>query len=357
MFDHGRPADTTSDFSSSGPSSIHNGSGRPSVTATTRASPPGSFLNSQIGSIGQTLHAASSPSAAAILSQPSPAQPFNVSTDLTLFPEANFALQGLQQEGAEEALWNDTTFDPAWFNIDPELYYANNNNSCGFIPNAHIVDEVDRSRTRPTTDADTMSVSGLESFTVGSMPDAFAGGNSWARESQLQTSAIITDEREHEMAYLIRHFTESIGPWMDLFDKDRHFAHLVPLKALRDALLRNAIAAVAAKQLGRVKGHKPFVGNQNQKPATMEVIENDSGLDWFYKAANYYDKAIAFSRAYLQTLSGGLNSPPAQASTSMANSDDLLVAVSIFSLYESLDNLEMGWLQYVQIMISLIGQD
>jgi len=35
----------------------------------------------------------------------------------------------------------------------------------------------------------------------------------WAPESQLNTSAIITDEREHEMAYLIRHFTEAIGPW------------------------------------------------------------------------------------------------------------------------------------------------
>ncbi len=29
----------------------------------------------------------------------------------------------------------------------------------------------------------------------------------------MQTSAIIADEREHEMAYLIRHFTESLGPW------------------------------------------------------------------------------------------------------------------------------------------------
>ena len=37
--------------------------------------------------------------------------------------------------------------------------------------------------------------------------------NPWAPEMQLNTSAIITDEREHEMAYLVRHFTEAIGPW------------------------------------------------------------------------------------------------------------------------------------------------
>ena len=168
------------------------------------------------------------------------------------------------------------------------------------------------------------------------------------------------------MAYLIRHFTEAIGPWlarvslydlelwrlttirMDLFDQDKHFGNLVPLKALRDALLRNAIAAVAAKQLGRTKGNKSYVGIQSQKPATMEVIEDVPETDWFYKAANYYDKAIAFSRLYLQAFSGSLSNPPTpdmQMTMSAANSDDLLVAVSIFSLYESLDNLEIGWLQ------------
>lgn len=135
---------------------------------------------------------------------------------------------------------------------------------------------------------------------------------------------------------------------MDLFDQEKHFGNLVPLKALRDALLRNAIAAVAAKQLGRVKGNKPYVGIQCQKPATMEVIDDVPEIDWFYKAANYYDKAIAFSRLYLQAISGSFSnapSPNTHATLSRANSDDLLVAVSLFSLYESLDNLDLGWLQ------------
>lgn len=138
---------------------------------------------------------------------------------------------------------------------------------------------------------------------------------------------------------------------MDLYDRDKHFTHLVPLKALRDALLRNAIAAVAAKQLGRVRGHKPFSHQQTQKPSAMEVLDESADVDWFYKAANYYDKAIAFSRQYLQAVSGGLTSEPPSPNTqmalSLANSDDLLVAVSIFSLYESLDNTDTGWLQYV----------
>ncbi len=132
---------------------------------------------------------------------------------------------------------------------------------------------------------------------------------------------------------------------MDLFDHDEHFGSLVPLKALRDALLRNAIAAVSAKQLGRIKSAKPFVDNQNQKPAMMEVIDE---VDWFYKAANYYDKAIAFSRLYLQAISDSFSNPPtpgSQVTVASPNSDDLLVAVSIFSLYEWLDNLDLDWLQ------------
>lgn len=176
--------------------------------------------------------------------------------------------------------------------------------------------------------------------------------NLWRGESQKHTSQLLTDEREHEQAFLIRHFAEAIGPWMDLFDSDKHFGHLVPLKALRDAMLRNAIAAVAAKQLARVGGSTPFKGLQSQSPARMEVFDDVpvTAVDWFYKAANYYDKAIACSRMYIQALSGTLSNPPTPSmagSLSMANTDDLLVAVSIFSMYEYLDNLETGWMRYV----------
>lgn len=147
------------------------------------------------------------------------------------------------------------------------------------------------------------------------------------------------------MAFLIRYFTEFLGPWLDLFDSDKHFTHFVPLKALSDALIRNAIAAVAAKQLGRIGGSAPFNKRQCQKPSTMESTSEPYVVDWFYKAANYYDKAISYSREYLQAISGSLGSPGAQIVQPAARSDDLLVAVSIFSLYESLDTMDAGWLQ------------
>ncbi|KAK4501633.1 hypothetical protein PRZ48_007442 [Zasmidium cellare] len=250
-----------------------------------------------------------------------------------------------------DELWKNEAFDPEYFDLQPDVYYSAAGNTCGFIPNIpEIVDEVDQADM--LVGANSASATPL-STGLGST-GIFSGSDSnwWAPESQLNTSAKITHERDHEMAYLIRHFTESVGPWMDLYDREKHFTHLVPLKALRDALLRNAIAAVAAKQLGRVKGQKPFSKQQSQKPSAMEVLDESADVDWFYKAANYYDKAIAFSRQYLQAVSGGLNtsdppSPNTHAALSLANSDDLLVAVSIFSLYESLDNTDTGWLQHL----------
>lgn len=80
-----------------------------------------------------------------------------------LFPETNFASRNLQGDAMLDDFWDGGNYDPAWFNIEPELYYGNNNNSCGFIPNAHIIDEVDRGDLRPTiepTESTPMSVVG-----------------------------------------------------------------------------------------------------------------------------------------------------------------------------------------------------
>ena len=128
---------------------------------------------------------------------------------------------------------SDPSFDPEWFNLDPSVYYETGDNSCGFIPDLpNIVDEVDRDEFgQPNDPKDGSPMLGLESLTDRYVlsrsdrhPQSYAlrtrkvlteisNSNLWAPEMQLTTSAIITDEREHEMAYLIRHFTEAIGPW------------------------------------------------------------------------------------------------------------------------------------------------
>ncbi|PIA91851.1 hypothetical protein CB0940_09484 [Cercospora beticola] len=285
---------------------------------------------------------------------PNVAAPHVEPADAMLLSEPPMQVAFTTDDAMLDELWKNEHFDPQFFDLQPDAYYSAAGNTCGFLPNIpEIVDEVDQSDILLSNSASGTPLS------TGIFSGSFSDSNLWAPESQLNTSALITSERDHEMAYLIRHFTEAIGPWMDLFDRDKHFTHLVPLKALRDALLRNAIAAVAAKQLGRVKGQKPFTGRQSQKPSAMEVLDDGTTeVDWFYKAANYYDKAIAFSRQYLQAVSGELSNPPSpntQMAVSLANSDDLLVAVSIFSLYESLDNLETGWLQHLAGLKSLLG--
>lgn len=101
--------------------------------------------------------------------------------------------------------WQDQTYDPEWFDLEPDKYYSLAGNTCGFIPNIpNIVDEVDQSDILMNKSASATPVStGL----------VFSDSNLWAPDSQLQTSALITHERDHEIAYLVRHFTESLGPW------------------------------------------------------------------------------------------------------------------------------------------------
>lgn len=124
-----------------------------------------------------------------------------------------------------DEIWKTQTFDPEYFDLQPDAYYSAAGNTCGFIPNIpEIVDEVDQNDIPLSNSASgTPLFSGIIS---GSFSDRYVTppfrrcvsniqrcSNLWAPESQLTTSALITHERDHEMAYLIRHFTESIGPW------------------------------------------------------------------------------------------------------------------------------------------------
>ena len=62
--------------------------------------------------------------------------------------------------------FDESAFDPSWFNLDPDIYYDNQNNCCGFIPNANIVDEVDRNDFNHLSDTTTGTpFSNLMSFT------------------------------------------------------------------------------------------------------------------------------------------------------------------------------------------------
>lgn len=192
---------------SEGPSTAGAGSRNSSIFSPPKGSPnQPPAASSQHGRSQSSLSMGGLTGASFMPSFPSEPLPSRLHSDhdVKLVPEILQQDATIDAEGMLNDYWDDQSFDPAWFNIDPAEYYSNGLNSCGFIPNIpKIIDEVDRS--------DLVQQS-TEGATVPT-PMSFSDTNVYAPESQLNTSAIITDEREHEMAYLIRHFTEAIGPW------------------------------------------------------------------------------------------------------------------------------------------------
>ncbi|KAJ5308609.1 hypothetical protein PENANT_c044G00677 [Penicillium antarcticum] len=93
---------------------------------------------------------------------------------------------------------------------------------------------------------------------------------------------------EHEIAFLTRHYSEVLGPWLDLTDAQKWFTVYVPIRAINNLSVKYAISALSAKHLARVKGIKSPTGGMYTSPATTEVYPNDTQVDWYLKAANYY---------------------------------------------------------------------
>lgn len=259
--------------------------------------------------------------------------------------------------------FSDEDFDARFFDIDPNEYFAEGNNCCGFIPSVSLISDA----------------SGLQGPSLSWISDvnlegyAASGYDPEADKSQtsdkLETEASSpmpnsSSEADQETAYLIRYFAERISPCLDVFDIERFFGHIVPIKAIRSPLLQNALAAIAAKQFGKTKRETYMASHQSPGRSTLELYSNAAHIDWFYKAASFYDKAIGHMMRLLQTLRDG--SPASSpGSTSSADAglglhsavspsfkrrrvessqgshtivDDLLSAISVFLLYESLDN-------------------
>nr|XP_001392947.2 hypothetical protein ANI_1_2212074 [Aspergillus niger CBS 513.88] len=106
-------------------------------------------------------------------------------------------------------------------------------------------------------------------------------------------SELMTDS-EHEVSFLIRHYSQYIAPWLDLSDSRKFFTTYVPIRAIDDAYLRYSMAALAAKHLGQMKGATcPESIGMFTSPAVMETYSNAPEVDWYLKAANYYYLSIA----------------------------------------------------------------
>lgn len=143
-------------------------------------------------------------------------------------------------------------------------------------------------------------------------------------------------------------------------DTGKFFSVYAPVRAINCFALKHAIAALSAKQLGRVKGAKlSTAGGMFTSPATTELYPNATRVDWSLKAANYYylatsdlNKSTSTSYTALST-SAILESPieivakwqgslPNQTqavndSTILRDTENKLATVMLLTLYQLLD--------------------
>jgi hypothetical protein len=159
---------------------------------------------------------------------------------------------------------------------------------------------------------------------------------------------------------------------LDLSDAAKFFSVYVPIRALNCASLKYSIAALAAKQLGRVKGSKSCTGRgMLTSPATTETYPNSEQVDWFLKAANYYylsvsDLTTSTSDGYsvvstsavldspIDLLGRWLNTQSAQGAGQspddgafLRKTEEILATVTVLTLYKLLDAKGEEWHMYV----------
>lgn len=167
---------------------------------------------------------------------------------------------------------------------------------------------------------------------------------------------------------------------MDLFDLGTYFASHVPIRALKNPLLKYAACAYAAKQLGRVRGVKAVMGGAASSQARMEVWPGSESIDWYHYGAKYYDKAIqllvdalkkdgkrvpsptieAFGEAEMTAVAeDGQRGPRKRRKISNdqftnLHSDETLAATAILSVYEFLSATGSAWNQHLDGAKSLL---
>ncbi|KAL3462336.1 hypothetical protein BJX64DRAFT_288459 [Aspergillus heterothallicus] len=180
-------------------------------------------------------------------------------------------------------------------------------------------------------------------------------------------------ETDYEITFLLRHFSEVPGPWMDLYDLGTYFASHVPVKALRNPLLKYAACAHAAKQLGHVKVDKPPVRGVRLSQAFPGVQADSKNIDWCWKGAKYYEKAIQILMKELQPDGGNRDTFKQNQTSEMGDdtdqrarsyteyrlshgnrSDEILAATAILSVYELLDATGPAWNRHLSGVKSLL---
>ncbi|KAI1411456.1 hypothetical protein F5Y13DRAFT_201021 [Hypoxylon sp. FL1857] len=172
-------------------------------------------------------------------------------------------------------------------------------------------------------------------------------------------------ETEPEVAFLLRHFSEQPGKWLDLYFLGAYFEHEVPLKALSHPLLKCAACAYAAKHLSRTrrKTDSPRSPLRHSQVATTTTWPNSDAVDWAWHGARYYAEAIKLLREALDHP-GNLVPTPTQysqaspeSSSSLQSedpsaiyarvSDETLAAMAILCNFEFMSASDVEWTRHL----------
>ncbi|EDU50088.1 C6 zinc finger domain containing protein [Pyrenophora tritici-repentis Pt-1C-BFP] len=200
-----------------------------------------------------------------------------------------------------------------------------------------------------------------------------------SRRSPPRSDGGTPTQDDHEIAFLLRWFSEGPGYWMDLFDLGTYFASYVPVKARENPLLKYAAVACAAKALARVQGRKPVMGGSVTRQARMEQYPDAPLVDWKHKAAVYYDTAVTLllhalkmdvasspdgsecelrrqSHDFVQGYPGPTHKRRRTSSNTsfVSSTDEILAASAILCVYEFLDTSVSEWAKHLNGAKSLL---
>ncbi|KAI0384926.1 hypothetical protein F5Y04DRAFT_292508 [Hypomontagnella monticulosa] len=171
-------------------------------------------------------------------------------------------------------------------------------------------------------------------------------------------------ETDPEVAFLLRHFSEQPGKWLDLYFLDAYFEHEVPLKGLSHPLLKCAACAYAAKHLSRTrrKTDSPRPPLRDSQVATTTTWPNSDAVDWAWHGARYYTEAIKLLREVLDhprnlvtTTQNSQASPESSSSIQSEDpsaiyarvSDETLAAMAILCNYEYMSASDVEWTRHL----------
>ncbi|KAG9962394.1 hypothetical protein KCU61_g4772, partial [Aureobasidium melanogenum] len=110
-------------------------------------------------------------------------------------------------------------------------------------------------------------------FTPSGIPIAYAS------PGVLYTERPIWPLKSAQEAQLMRFFVEKIAPAIDLCDRDRHFALVVPQRASQCPILLNAVFAASARHLSTISDFDPIVSNKYNQECLKHLIPKLSDAD------------------------------------------------------------------------------